>query len=64
MPGSIPPVLIPRSWVLLINVELEDGRIPFAAFAELRVTHDVDTTALSMSCTHYGNIYRAHALMH
>ena len=59
----MPPVLIPRSWVLLINVELEDGRIPFAAFDELRVTHGVDTTALSTSSTHYGNLYRAHVLM-
>ena len=50
--------------VLLINVELEAGRIPFAAIDELRSKHGVDTTALSMSSTHYGNVYRAHVLMH
>ena len=59
----MPPVLIPRSSVLMVNVELEDGRIPWLVFEELRQTHCIDTTGVSTSATHNGNIYRAHAPM-
>ena len=60
--ASVPSVRVPRDDVLLMNVELDaDLRIPFAAFA-LRNTHGIDVSAISLSLTHRGNLYRAHVL--
>lgn len=60
---AMPTVLCTRADVLIANVNLEDGRIPFTVFDSLRMAHGIDTTALSVSQTHYGNLYRAFVLM-
>ena len=59
----MPLVICNQADVLIANVELEKGRIPFPAFVSLRMAHGIDTTALSVSQTHYGNLYRAFVLM-
>ena len=61
---NLPPVLVNRVNVLVINVQLDqDDRIPFSAFDQLRLKHGIDVTGLSTSMTHFGNIYRAYVLM-
>ena len=61
---ELPPVLVARGNVLMINVELEGGdRIPFKFFDELRTTHNIDVSALSLSSTHNGDLYRSYVLM-
>ena len=60
---KLPPALIARTCVLEINVELEKGCIPWDVLDRLRLTHKIDPTALSISSTHGGNLYRNHALM-
>ena len=60
---SVPSVRVPRDDVMLMNVELDsDSQIPFSAFDALRTMHSIDVSAISMSLTHRGNIYRAHVL--
>lgn len=56
-------VVCNRADVLIANVELEQGRIPFPVFESLRLAHGIDTTSLSVSQTHYGNLYRQFVLM-
>ena len=61
---TVPGVLrVPIADVLLMNVELEaDSQIPFDVFDELRTSHDIDVSRISLSITHRGNLYRAHVL--
>ena len=59
----MPVVVCNRADVLIANVEFEQGRIPFPVFDSLRLAHGIDTTSLSVSQTHYGNLYRAFVLM-
>ncbi len=59
----MPLVICKHADVLIGNVELEHGRIPFPVFDSLRSAHGIDTTGLSVSQTHYGNLYRAFVLM-
>ena len=48
----------------MINVELDgDDRIPFNVFDELSSKHGLDMTAISVSKTHFGGLYRAYVLM-
>ena len=60
---AMPAVICTQADVLIANVELEQGRIPFPVFDSLRLAHGIDTTSLSVSQTHYGNLYRAFVLM-
>jgi len=61
--ASVPSMVVPRSDVLLMNVVLDaDSQIPFSAFDALRTEYAIDVSALSLSLTHRGNIYRAHVL--
>ena len=60
---AMPMVVCYRADVLIANVELVQGRIPFPAFDSLRLAHGIDATSLSVSQTHYGNLYRAFVLM-
>lgn len=60
---ALPLVICNRADVLIANVEFEQGRITFPVFDSLRLAHGIDTTALSVSQTHYGNLYRAYVLM-
>ena len=61
--ASVPNMLVPISDVLLMNVALDDAsQIPFSAFDALLREHAVDISAISLSLTHRGNIYRAHVL--
>ena len=39
-----------------------DSKIPFQVFDVLRMEWNIDVTAISLSLTHRGNIYRAHVL--
>lgn len=60
---SVPSVQVSRADVLLINVELDDdSTIPFRVFDALRTEYAIDVSAISLSLSHRGNIYRAHAL--
>ena len=61
--ASAPSVKVQRADVLLMNVELDgDSRIPFQVFDALRTQWNIDVSAISLSLTHRGNIYRAHVL--
>ena len=61
--ADVPEVRVPRSDILLMNVELDaDSRIPFAAFDALWTTHAIDVSGVSLRLTHRGNLYRAHVL--
>ena len=60
---TVPAVNVSRADILLMNVELDaDSQIPFTVLDALRIEHDIDVSALSLSLTHRGNIYRAHVL--
>jgi hypothetical protein len=59
----MPLVVRNNADVLIANVQLENDRIPFHVFDSLRLKHGIDVTALSVSQTHYGNLYRAFVLM-
>ena len=60
---TVPGVRVPIADVLLMNVELDaDSQIPFPVFDELRTSHDIDVSRISLSMTHRGNLYRAHVL--
>ena len=59
----MPPVLINQADVMLANVELDDGKVPFSALDILRSDFFIDMTALSVSRTQIGNNYRQWALM-
>ena len=61
---NLPPVVVRREQVLMINIELDgDDRLPFHVFDELNAKHAVDCTAISISRTHHGGLYRAYVLM-
>jgi hypothetical protein len=60
---ALPVVIRDRADVLIANVELDGGRIPFPVLDTLRLAHGIDATALSVSQTHFGNLYRAFVLM-
>ena len=61
--ASVPSVKVQHADVLLMNVELDcDSKIPFQVFDVLRMEWNIDVTAISLSLTHRGNIYRAHVL--
>ena len=59
----LPSVLVPIDKALEIFDFDDDGYIPFVVFDMLLSKHGIDVTAISMSQTHRGNMYRAHALM-
>ena len=49
--------------ILECNFELSsDGAVPYDVFDALRLTHGIDTTSLSLSSTHKGNLYRNYVL--
>ena len=59
----LPSVLVEQADMMIINVELSDGKIPFGVFDRLRTEQGIDVTALQYSQTPGGNIYRAYVLM-
>ena len=60
----LPSVLVRRGDMLINNIVLEqDGKIPFAVFDKLRKSHEIDVTALSVSATQNGGVYRSYVLM-
>ena len=60
---TLPSIRLPRDDILLMNVEVDnDGHIPFSAFDALRTQYGIDVSAISLSWTHRGNLYRAHVL--
>ena len=61
---NLPQVIVNNDDILEIFDLDADGRIPFTILDDLRKKHGIDVTSLSMSQTHFGNIYRAHVLMH
>ena len=58
-----PCCLVSHDVVLEMNVELDNGKIPFSAFDALRNKHGIDVTGFTTSLTQGGNLYRAHCLM-
>lgn len=60
----LPPVVVQADNILVTNVELEDGTIPYTALDSLRTNHNVDVTAFSVSMTRGGHRYRAYVLRH
>ena len=61
--ATVPSIRVSRADILLMNVELDsDSQIPFSAFDALRQHYNVDVSAISLSMTHRGNLYRAYAL--
>ena len=61
---NLPQVIVNNDDILEIFDLDADGRIPFNILDDLCNKHGIDITSLSMSQTHFGNIYRAHVLMH
>ena len=61
---NLPHVIVNNDDILEIFDLDDDGRIPFTIVDDLCKNHGIDVTSLSMSQTHFGNIYRAHVLMH
>ena len=60
---SLPSMRLPCADILLMNVEVDEaGCIPFSAFDALRTQYGIDVTAITLSWTHRGNLYRAHVL--
>ena len=61
--AKLPNNRVSRADILLMNVELDsESQIPFSAFDHLRNEHNIDVSAISLSLTHRGNLYRAHVL--
>ena len=60
---ELPPVVLHSHAILARNVELEEHRIPFTVYDELRMSHGIDVTALSVSQTSTGNLYRNYVLV-
>ena len=58
---SLPDTEVPKSEVLIMNLELENDKVPYKAFDRLRFEHHIDVTALSLSQTQGGNTYRVYA---
>ena len=60
---ELPPILLKPSNILITNVEIDGGRVPYSVFDTLRADHGIDVTALQYSQTAGGNAYRSYALM-
>ena len=60
---ALPGALVPVDKVFEIFGFDDDVDIPYAVFDMLRSKHGIDVTAISMSQTHRGSMYRAHALV-
>jgi hypothetical protein len=59
----LPQTMVSLAAVLIPSVVMEEGQIPFAVFDTLRNNHAIDLTALSVSQTQRGNVYRNYCLM-
>ena len=60
---KLPPVLLEPANMLITNVEIDGGKIPYSAFDTLRADFGIDVTALQYSQTEGGNAYRSYVLM-
>ena len=58
----MPPVVVPKSDILELNVDLDCDKIPYTCFDKLRAA-GIDGTGLNLSMTPGGNIYRSYTLM-
>jgi len=60
---TMPTCVVVAADVLIPNILLEaDGTLPYKILDELRTQHGIDVSALSVSRTHKGNLFRAHVL--
>lgn len=60
----LPSILVRPGDILINNIVLEQGgKIPFAAFDQLKHRFGIDVTALSVSATQNGGVYRSYVLM-
>jgi hypothetical protein len=59
---ELPPIVVTRADILVINVKLDGGKIPYGVLDRLRSEHGIDVTGLSTSLTHNGNLYRSYVL--
>ena len=60
---KLPPILLEPANMLITNVEIDGGKIPYSAFDTLRADFGIDVTALQYSQTAGGNAYRSYVLM-
>ena len=61
--SNLPSVIFPLAAILEFNIDLDDGKLSYDLLDRLRDAHGIDVTAISMSQTQLGGIYRAHVLM-
>ena len=61
---SLPPVVVPIAKVMGPAFELDgSGRIPYKILDRMRLEYGIDSTALSVSMTPDGNLYRSYVLL-
>ena len=61
--ACLPGVLVQKSDVLIINVDLDTDKVPYEVFDRLRLEFHIDVTSISISATLGGNAYRAYVQM-
>ena len=59
---DFPDITMRRADILDVITLTGQGKIPYTALDKLRREHMIDVTALSLSQTHSGCLYRAHVL--
>ena len=61
---SMPSPVVHLADILECNFDLSsDETLPYDVFDALRSHHGIDVTGLSVSSTHWGNVYRSYALL-
>ena len=60
---KLPPILLEPTNMLITNVEIERGKVPYSIFDKLRADHAIDVTAFMYSETAGGNAYRSYRLL-
>ena len=61
--ACLPGVLVQKSDILIINVDLDTDKVPYEVFDRLRREFHIDVTSISISATLGGNAYRAYVQM-
>ena len=61
--ACLPGVLVQKSDILIINVDLDTDKVPYEVFDRLRREFHIDVTSISISATLGGNAYRARSQM-
>ena len=61
--ACLPGVLVQKSDILIINVDLDTDKVPYEVFDRLRREYHIDVASISISATLGGNAYRAYVQM-